>query len=116
MPTDDAKRALSDLWEQVLSRWDEQGRHDAALELARRSALLPELAARYRAVKEDEAAPEARRAFATRRLGAIALVAMQALDGARSTPPAGLPRWVTVVVAIVSALVSIWAVKQVMAP
>lgn len=116
MPTEDAKRALSDLWEQVLSRWDEAALHDAALDLARHSELLPDLAARYRKVKDDEAAPEAQRELAKKRLGAIALVAMQALDGARTAPKPGLPRWVTVVVAIVSALVSIWAVKQVMGP
>ncbi len=116
MPTDDAKRALADLWGELQSRWDEPGMHDAVLELARQSTLLPELAARYRAVKDDEAAPEARRAFANKRLGAIALVAMHSLDSARTAPRQGLPRWVTVTVAVVSALVSLWAIKQVMRP
>ncbi|MCC6646532.1 MAG: hypothetical protein IT374_13285 [Polyangiaceae bacterium] len=116
MATDDAKRALAELWEQVLARWDEAALHDAALELARASAQLPELAARYRAVKDDAGAPESRRELATKRLAAIALVAMNTLDASRSTPRAGPPRWLTIVVAVASVLVSLWAAKQVLRP
>lgn len=116
MATDEAKKSLADLWQQVVERWDDKAIHDVLLDHARVSALLPEAAALYRSVKEDAEAPEERRKFAEKRLAAVAFVAMQALDGARSAPTQGLPRWATYLVVVVSAAVSIWAMKQVLKP
>ena len=116
MANEDPRAVLAELWREVLARWDDKAIHDVLLDHARTCSLLPEVAALYRAVKDDETASEERRAFAQKRLGAIAFVAMQALDGARTPPKQGLPRWVTYAVALISAAVSIWAMKQVLHP
>lgn len=90
---------LEALWNDVQVRWDDPRAHDAFLEVARSRGALAQAAACYRRVKEGE--DEDRRALAEKRLTAVAFLAMQTLESARTPKTEGLPRWVTIVVALV---------------
>jgi hypothetical protein len=61
------------LWARVLSSWDDDKTHGAALEYSLASERLPDLAGRYRALKDDPAKGER----AKKRLDAIVIAATQ---------------------------------------
>jgi hypothetical protein len=81
---------LETLWKQVLETWDEDKRHAALLDYALRGGHLPEVAGRYRALKED---PEKGKR-AQRQLDAIVLSATQMMLAMKSPervrPPASI--------------------------
>ncbi len=90
-PAEEAARdeALDTLWKLALAEWNEPKRHAALLELALGTNRLPDLAGRYRALKDD---PE-KGALAKKRLDAIVVAATQMLMATASsrtkakTPP-----------------------------
>ena len=55
-----AEVALDALWNRVMQAWDDDKPHHALLEYALRAQKLPDVAGRYRAVKEKDAEKAAR--------------------------------------------------------
>lgn len=93
---------LEALWRHVEAGWDDPARHGVFLETARATDGLPEAAARYRAVVE---AGGPRADDAKKRLAAIALLAIGALEAAKSPRRTKPPTWLTVLVVIATVLV-----------
>ncbi|MGH7269062.1 MAG: hypothetical protein ACREJ3_01415 [Polyangiaceae bacterium] len=79
-----ADAILDALWERTLSAWEDDAAHDALLEHALRSDLLPDLAGRYRALADD---PN-KGPIAKMRLDAI-LAAATSLLSSMKTPRTG---------------------------
>jgi hypothetical protein len=77
-------RDLDEAFREVSARWDDRGAHASFLEHARREQKLARAAALYR--EEKTRAPE-RAEEADRRLGAIVLLATEALQAERVPPP-----------------------------
>jgi len=78
--TDDL--VLETLWGRVLEAWDEDKPHSAVLDYALREGRLPDLAGRYRALKDDAE----KGARAQKRIDAIVLAATQMMLS-QKTPP-----------------------------
>lgn len=76
------------LWKRVVEAWDEDKPHQAILEHALRSQMLPDLAGRYRALKDD---PD-KGARAQKRIDKIVAAATQMLM-ATKTPTATKTPW-----------------------
>ena len=74
---------LDTLWSRVLEAWDDDKPHHALLEYAIREQKLPDVAGRYRAIKEKDAGKAAR---AQKKLDGIVIAATQMLM-AMKTPP-----------------------------
>jgi hypothetical protein len=75
---------LDALWARVVDAWEDDRTHAALLDHALRAGMLPEIAARYRALIEDPG----RGAAARKRLDAIVVSATQMLLSTK-TPPRG---------------------------
>jgi hypothetical protein len=74
VPLDDTRdEALEALWQRVVDAWDDDKVHAALLEYALRTEHLPEIAGRYRSLKDDPEKGER----AQQRLGAIVVAATQ---------------------------------------
>lgn len=68
------------LWKRCLEAWDEDKPHNAILEHALKSEKLPDLAGRYRDLKDDEVkGPRAKK-----RIDAIVIAATQMMMAAKS--------------------------------
>lgn len=86
----DAKDPLLDaLWEKTLAEWNDEKRHAALLEHALREKILPELAGRYKALRDD---PE-RGEIAQQRIDAILTAATQMLFAMKTPKPTKTPSW-----------------------
>ncbi len=68
------------LWGRVVDAWDDEKTHAAALDYALRAQRLPDLAGRYRALKDDPA----KAALAQKRLDGIVLAATQMMLAMKS--------------------------------
>jgi hypothetical protein len=79
------------LWGRVLAEWDDERVHGAVLEHSVRAKLLPELAARYRALQDDEG----KREVAKKRLDAIVVAATQMLMATQTPKPVKVPLSIT---------------------
>lgn len=90
---------LEVLWRNATEAWDDDKRHVALLEYALRADVLPDLAGRYRALKDD---PE-KGAMAKKRIDAIVGAATAALHAMKTPPPPKTNRWLTILTAIVCA-------------
>jgi hypothetical protein len=77
------------LWQKTLDAWDDDARHAAVLEHALREKTLPELAGRYRALRDD---PE-RAEMAQKRIDAILTAATQMLFTMKTPKPTATPSW-----------------------
>ena len=95
---------LETLWSRVLEAWDEDKTHAAVLDYALRAERLPDLAGRYRALKEDAEKGER----AKKRIDAIVLAATQMML-AHKTPPKGkVPRPITLSVFFMCVIMIAW--------
>jgi hypothetical protein len=74
------------LWKRAIEEWDDDKRHAAVLDYALRSERLPDLAGRYRALKDDAQKGER----ATKKLDALVVAATQMMM-AMKTPPRQKP-------------------------
>ncbi len=74
---------LDALWSRVLAAWDDDKPHQALLEYALRAEKLPEVAGRYRAIKEKDAAKGGR---AQKKLDGIVVAATQMMMAMKSPP------------------------------
>ena len=77
------------LWQKTLDAWDDDKRHAACLEHALREKMLPDLAGRYRALRDD---PE-RGEVAKKRIDAILSAATQMLFAMKTPKPTKTPSW-----------------------
>ncbi len=84
-------RLLEALWKQVDEGWDDEKRHAAVLEYALRSGKLPDIAGRYRLLKEDAA----RGPRAQKQLDAIVLSATQMMFAMKTPERAKIPLPIT---------------------
>jgi hypothetical protein len=105
--TDDP--VFESLWGRVLEAWDEDKPHQAILEYALRAERLPDLAGRYRALKEDSAKGER----AKKQIDALVSAATQMMFAMKTPPrvkpPASLTLTAFAIAALVMALLA-WAV------
>jgi hypothetical protein len=84
--TEPTEAALDALWSRVLEAWDDDKPHHALLEYALRMQKLPDVAGRYRALKEKDAEKAAR---AQKKLDGIVVAATQMLMSMKSPPDKG---------------------------
>lgn len=92
-----AESPLEILWARTLEAWDDEKTHAAVLEYALRTECLPEIAGRYRALKDD---PD-KGAIAKKRIDAIVAAATQLMLAQKTPPPPKTPAWITALVAVV---------------
>jgi hypothetical protein len=98
---DERKDAVFEaLWVRVTEAWDDEATHGAVLAHAAHAEKLPELAARYRAFKDDPA----RGPLATRRLDAIVIAAHSAMLSMKTPPRKRIPLSITLSAAGICAL------------
>jgi hypothetical protein len=74
---------LDALWKRALEAWDDDKPHHALLEYALRAQKLPEVAGRYRAIKDNDPEKSAR---AQKKIDAIVIAATQMLMAMKSPP------------------------------
>ena len=105
--SEDAGDAILDaLWSRVLEAWDDDKPHHAVLEYAIREQKLPEVAGRYRAVKERDAEKAAR---AQKKLDGIVIAATHMLMAMKSPPDRyKVPRSAMIVLFLASLLILAW--------
>jgi hypothetical protein len=87
--TDDA--IFETLWGRVLEAWDDDKPHAAVLEYSLRAQRLPDLAGRYRALKDDRDKGER----AQKKLDGIVTAAMQMMMATKTPPRDKPPRNIT---------------------
>ena len=92
-PTNDA--LFEALWAKVLGAWDDDKVHTAILDYSLGNERLPDLAGRYRALKDD---PE-KGARSTKRLDAIVIAATNMMMSMQSTADNKVPLPITLTVA-----------------
>ena len=112
LPGDDKPDALLDaLWSRVLEAWDEDKPHHALLEYAIAQQKLPELAGRYRAIKESDAERSAR---AQKKLDGIVIAATHLLM-AMKTPaaPTKVPTSITLTAFVICLALIVWVARLV---
>lgn len=90
---DDAKQdvILDTLWGRALEAWDDDKVHAAMLEFALRNGKLPDLAGRYRSVKDDAD----KGAVAKKRIDGIVLAATHLMLAHKTPKPTKNPAWLT---------------------
>jgi hypothetical protein len=103
---------LDALWARAIEAWDEEKVHTAVLDHAIRTAALPELAGRYRALVDD---PD-RGAFAKKRLDAIVLAATQMLMAMKTPAPGKVPLPIMLSAVGIAALLLSWLAWEVWGP
>jgi hypothetical protein len=77
------EKILDALWARVLEAWDDDKPHHALLEYALRAEKLPDVAGRYRALKEADAEKAPR---AQKKLDGIVIAATQMMMAMKSPP------------------------------
>ncbi len=103
---------LEALWARVVEGWDDDKPHQALLEYALREQKLPDVAGRYRKVKDTEPARAER---AQKKLDGIVIAATQMLMAMKTEPARQkVPGWVTMLAFFVSALILGWLTWSVM--
>lgn len=100
------------LWKRVLEAWDDDKPHGAILEHALKSEKLPDLAGRYRALKDDAE----KGARAQKKIDAIVLAATQMMLATKTPPRTKTPWQWTAAAALTFALVSAWLFWQLFVP
>lgn len=101
-----SKEQLEALWEAVQQRWQEREAHEAFLGACHEQGALGVAAAKYRSVidgADDERKPEAQK-----RIFSVSALATQALASSREPPARGVPRWITVMAALMAAATFGW--------
>lgn len=102
--TDDGNEdvILDTLWGRALEAWEDDKVHAALLDFALRQGKLPDLAGRYRGVKDDAD----KGAIAKKRLDGIVLAATHMMLAHKTPKPTKNPPWLTAS-ALVTALLLI---------
>ena len=97
------------LWSRCLEAWDDDKPHTALLDHALKAQKLPELAGRYRTIKETDPDKAAR---AEKKINGIVVAATQMLMAQKTPARTKTPLSWTLSLAIVVLLVSIWMYFQ----
>ena len=108
---DSQQDAIEVLWQKVLEDWDNASAHDALVQLAFDQEQLGRAAGLYKSQLEDETHKE----LAQKKLGAIAMLAMQVMESNKTEPTKRAPHWLLATAAIVCALavgVLFWALSS----
>ena len=92
------------LWGRVLETWEDDKPHNAILDYALKSERLPELAGKYKDLKED---PE-KGARAKKRMDGIVIAATQMMMAMKTPPRTKTPWQWTFSVALIAAFVCGW--------
>ena len=92
------------LWAKVTGDWPDEKRHAAILAYALQTENLPELAGRYRALKDDPEKGE----IAQKRIDAIVVAATQILASMKTPPPPKSNKVLTFATAILCAVMVSW--------
>ncbi len=100
------------LWARVLEAWDDDKPHQAILGHAIDKQQLPELAGRYRALKDD---PE-KGARAQKKIDGIVIAATQIMMSMKTPPRTKTPWQWTASAAIIMALVCAWLFWKLFVP
>jgi hypothetical protein len=108
-PTGSPDGIFDGLWKRVVERWDEDKPHQAILKFAIDTQRLPDLAGRYRKLKDDPA----KEARAQKKIDGIVIAATQMLMSMKTTPRPKIPWQWTASVAVVCFLVLIWLTYKV---
>lgn len=88
--TEESKDPIFDaLWDKTLESWDDDKRHAALLEHALREKMLPDLAGRYKALRDDAE----KGGIAKKRIDAILGAATQMLFAMKTPKPSKTPSW-----------------------
>jgi hypothetical protein len=100
------------LWKNVLERWEEDPPHRAVLEHALKTENLPELAGRYRALKDDAEKGER----AQKKIDGIVAAAMQLMMATKTPPRTKTPWQWSAAAAVVFLIVCAWLLYQLFLP
>ena len=98
---------LEALWARVVEAWDDDKTHAALLEHALRAQRLPEVAGRYRAMKDDPV----KGTRAQKKLDAIVVAATQLLFAMKTPARTKVPWQVTLAALVVSVLLLGWLAR-----
>ena len=101
---------LETLWGRVLEAWDDDKPHAALLDYALRAERLPEVAGRYRALKEDAEKGER----AKKRIDAIVVAATQMMFAQKTPPKPTIPWQITVTALLMCAILIGWTAYAVL--
>lgn len=109
VPEDDAPSGAPDvvfdaLWKRVVENWDDDKPHQAILKFAIDTERMPDLAGRYRKLRDD---PD-RAARAQKKIDGIVIAATQMLMSMKTPPRTKTPWQWTVSVAFVCLVVLTW--------
>jgi hypothetical protein len=100
------------LWSRTLEAWDEDGPHRILLEHALKHEKLPELAGRYRALKDDPV----RSARAQKKIDGIVTAATQLMLATKTPTRTKTPWPWTASAVLMFVIVSAWLVYQLFLP
>jgi hypothetical protein len=100
------------LWTRVLEAWDDDKPHQAILAHAIDKQMLPELAGRYRALKDDAE----KGARAQKKIDGIVLAATQIMMAMKTPPRTKTPWQWTASAALFFALVCAWLFYKLFGP
>ena len=98
------------LWKRVIEQWDDDKPHQAILKFSIDNQRLPDLAGRYRKLKDDPA----KEARAQKKIDGIVVAATQMLMGMKTPPRPKLPWQWTASVAIVCLFVLVWLTYKIL--
>jgi hypothetical protein len=99
---------LDALWNRTLEAWDDDKPHRAVLEHALKSEKLPDLAGRYRALKDD---PE-KGARAQKKIEGIVLAATQMMLATKTPARTKMPWQWSATIVFMCAVVILWLAWQ----
>jgi hypothetical protein len=109
-----ADATLDALWSRVEASWDDDKPHQALLEYAITAQRLPDVAGRYRAVKDRDPARAER---AQKKLDGIVIAATQMLMAMKTPADQAKPsRALTLGVAVVGIIVIVWLAFAMLRP
>ena len=103
-PTGSPDVVFDTLWKRVVENWDDDKPHQAILKFAIDSERMPDLAGRYRKLRDD---PE-KAARAQKKIDGIVIAATQMLMSMKSPPRTKTPWQWTASVAFVCLLILTW--------
>ncbi|HVJ91073.1 MAG TPA: hypothetical protein VM580_14820 [Labilithrix sp.] len=111
-PLGDKDAIFEALWKRTLEAWDDDKPHAALLEHALKSEKLPDLAGRYRSLKDDPS----KGARAQKKIDAIVVAATQMLMATKTPPRTKTPWQWTFAATLMFAIVCAWLFYQLMIP
>ncbi|MDF2692508.1 MAG: hypothetical protein K0S65_891 [Labilithrix sp.] len=111
-PSEGRDAIFEALWARTLEAWDDDKPHAALLDHALKNEKLPELAGRYRGLKDDPVkGPRAQK-----KIDGIVVAATQMLMATKTPPPTKTPWQWSAAAALTFAIVCAWLFYQLFIP